>query len=120
MSGLPALTMVALSFVALRTWLRRWCQLPNKAYGARVVLLEIVRRHPRALATLALPAVPLLLSWRELNWSTIAIAAPWLRPFIVTITLVTAVECGLYRYNQYFDRGHLVDRFAVLLLGALT
>lgn len=107
--------------------------IPEQAYAAPSVLWDIFARdvdtllaaarrqrptYPR-LAFLILPTLLLLLSKQRIRWSQ------WqqgevLRGLIFCFVFTMGWASTTFDYNMYFDRGHFLDRAAILILGVLA
>lgn len=112
-----ALFVLAL-FIPLKFLVGSFARLPEATYFEPVILLDSVRSG-RALFLLVLASIFLAVGWTRLRWTDLE-HGRLIRGFIVILCGTLVWAFSTYDLNLYYDRGHYVDRLALVALLVLV
>lgn len=93
-------------------------QLPENAYFAPFIILELLK-HPPTVVFILFHLVIGCLFFRNWQWSSID-PTYGARFFICTISVTIMWQFATYDYNFYYDQAHYLDRLLLVILAVLV
>ncbi len=110
--------LVLVLFIPLKYLVGSFSRLPEATFFEPVILLDSLRSG-RALFLLVLGSAFLIVGWTRLRWTDFE-HGRLIRGLVVALCATLVWAFSTYDLNLYYDRGHYVDRLALVALLVLV